>query len=148
MRADPVNDSTNTPASADHLSEAVFHPAAIDALVRAGCEDDYLEDCTRVVYVSPLKALSNDIERNLQQPIQGIRDALLARGIADVEVTTAVRSGDTTARERDKMRRTAPHILVTTPESLHILLTSDSGRRMLGTARTVILDWALTSFRR
>ena len=141
MRADPVNDSTNTPASADHLSEAVFHPAAIDALVRAGCEDDYLEDCTRVVYVSPLKALSNDIERNLQQPIQGIRDALLARGIADVEVTT-------TARERDKMRRTAPHILVTTPESLHILLTSDSGRRMLGTARTVILDWALTSFRR
>src|SRR5438034_7341429 len=113
--------------------------AAIDALVRRGIEGA-LADETQVVYVSPLKALSNDIRRNLEAPLAGIRDALRAQNLPDVEIRTWVRTGDTPASERDRMRRRPPHIVVTTPESLYILLGSESGRAMLATTRTVIVD--------
>src|SRR5882724_7838520 len=113
--------------------------AAIDDLVRQGL-DGGLPDETQIVYVSPLKALSNDIKRNLEAPLAGIREELRARGLPEVEVRTWVRTGDTPAGERDRMRRRPPHIVVTTPESLYILLGSESGRRMLATTRTVIVD--------
>src|SRR5438132_6402222 len=113
--------------------------AAIDALVREGIEGG-LADETHVVYVSPLKALSNDIQRNLVAPLAGIRATLEQSGLPDVEIRTQVRTGDTPQAERESMRRRPPHIVVTTPESLYILLTSKSGRRMLATTRTVIVD--------
>ncbi len=113
--------------------------AGIDALVRDGL-DGRLDDTTRIVYVSPLKALSNDIRINLDLPLQGIRDELATMGLPDVGIRTAVRTGDTPQSERAAMRRKPPHILVTTPESLYILLGSESGRAMLAPARTVIVD--------
>jgi ATP-dependent helicase Lhr and Lhr-like helicase len=113
--------------------------AAIDALVRQGLEGR-LADETQVVYVSPLKALSNDIRRNLEVPLAGIREALRAQGLPDVEIRTWVRTGDTPPGERERMRRCPPHIVVTTPESLYILLGSESGRGMLRATRTVIVD--------
>jgi ATP-dependent Lhr-like helicase len=113
--------------------------AAIDQLVKEGVEGE-LPDETRVVYVSPLKALSNDIHRNLEAPLSGIREELAALALPDVTIRTVVRTGDTAQVERARMRRTAPHIVVTTPESLYILLTSQSGRDMLSTCRTVIVD--------
>jgi ATP-dependent Lhr-like helicase len=115
--------------------------AAIDDLVRRGVEQT-LPDETAVVYVSPLKALSNDVRINLEVPIAGIRDELLQLWLPDVEIRTVVRTGDTPQAERDKMRKRPPHIVVTTPESLYILLGSESGRRMLSTTRTVIVDEA------
>ncbi len=113
--------------------------AAIDALVREGLEGR-LQAGTRVLYVSPLKALSNDVEINLQQPLAGIRAELAAAGLPQVEIGTAVRTGDTSAAARERMRRNPPHILVTTPESLYLLLTSGSGRSMLSGVRTLIVD--------
>src|SRR5271166_838377 len=113
--------------------------AAIDGLVRQGLEGR-LDDATQVVYVSPLKALSNDIQRNLEAPLAGIRAELRDSGLPDVEVRTWVRTGDTPSGERERMRRRPPHILVTTPESLYILLGSASGRTMLASTRTVIVD--------
>ena len=113
--------------------------AAIDSLARQGVEGR-LADETQVVYVSPLKALSNDIQRNLEAPLAGIRAALQARGLPDVDIRAWVRTGDTPVAERDRMRRRPPHIVVTTPESLYILLGSESGRKMLATTRTVIVD--------
>ena len=108
-------------------------------LVRQGLEER-LGDETQVVYVSPLKALSNDIQRNLEAPLAGIRDALRAQGRPDVEIRAWVRTGDTPPGERQRMHRQPPHIIVTTPESLYILLGSEFGRRMLATTRTVIVD--------
>ena len=90
--------------------------------------------------MSPLKALSNDIQKNLQEPLAGIRDQLLEQGIDDVPIRDAVRTGDTSAFERNRMRKSPPHILVTTPESLFILLTSESGRAMLKSTKSVIVD--------
>jgi ATP-dependent Lhr-like helicase len=113
--------------------------AAIDDLLRQGLEGR-LTDATQVVYVSPLKALSNDIQRNLEAPLAGIAAALQAHGLPEVEIRTWVRTGDTPQGERDRARRRPPHIVVTTPESLYILLGSESGRRMLATTRTVIVD--------
>ena len=113
--------------------------AAIDQLVQEGLAGA-LPDETRVVYVSPLKALSNDIHRNLMAPIEGIGAELAALGLPPVAIRAVVRTGDTPQSERARMRRTAPHIVVTTPESLYILLTSTSGRDMLSTCRTVIVD--------
>ncbi len=113
--------------------------AAIDELVRQG-ERAPLPDETQVLYVSPLKALSNDIQRNLEQPLAAIRDELLARGLPDVAIRTLVRTGDTPAAMREAMRKRPPHIVVTTPESLYILLTSEGGRNILRTVRTVIVD--------
>ncbi|WP_232833326.1 DEAD/DEAH box helicase [Paraburkholderia kururiensis] len=99
-----------------------------------------LPDATLVVYVSPLKALSNDIRLNLEAPLAGIADELAQRGLPPVEIRTAVRTGDTSQQERTAVRKRAPHILVTTPESLYVLLGSASGRAMLSTVRTVIVD--------
>src|SRR4051812_8043355 len=113
--------------------------AAIDGLVRQGLEGT-LTDATQIVYVSPLKALSNDIQKNLEAPIAGIRAALRERGLPDVEIRTWVRTGDTPSSERAKMAKRPPHIVVTTPESFYILLGSESGRKMLGTTRWVIVD--------
>jgi len=115
--------------------------AAIDALVREGVANGgTLPDETRVVYVSPLKALSNDIHVNLEEPLEGIRAELAKLGLPEVAIRTAVRTGDTPQAERAWMRKTPPHILVTTPESLYILLGSTSGREMLKSTRSVIVD--------
>src|SRR3990172_1305210 len=113
--------------------------SAIDDLVRLGLNGQ-LDDTTHVVYVSPLKALSNDIRANLQLPLEGIQQELKALGLPEVNIRTLVRTGDTPAAERAAMVKRPPHIIVTTPESLYILLTSESGRRMLETARTLIVD--------
>jgi len=113
--------------------------SAIDDLVRQGLEGK-LEDATQVVYVSPLKALSNDIQKNLQEPLAGIEQELKSMGLGEVGIRTLVRTGDTPAHERTAMTRRPPHIIVTTPESLYILLTSEGGRRMLKTTRTLIVD--------
>jgi ATP-dependent Lhr-like helicase len=113
--------------------------AAIDQLVKEGAAGT-LPDETRVIYVSPLKALSNDIHRNLDAPLGGMRAQLAALGLPDVDIRTVVRTGDTTQTERARMRRRFPHIVVTTPESLYVLLGSESGRNMLATCRTVIVD--------
>jgi ATP-dependent Lhr-like helicase len=113
--------------------------AAIDDLVRKGLAGE-LSDQTHVVYVSPLKALSNDIKKNLEAPLAGIREGLKAQGLPDVEIRTWVRTGDTPAAERNKARKKPPHIVVTTPESLYILLGSESGRAMLATTRSIIID--------
>ena len=113
--------------------------AAIDSLVRQGVDGE-LTDEVQVVYVSPLKALSNDIQRNLEAPLAGIREALKTQGLPDLDIRAWVRTGDTPVAERDRMRRRPPHIVVTTPESLYILLGSESGRKMLRTTRTVIVD--------
>jgi len=115
--------------------------AALDALVREGlAHGGALPDATLVVYVSPLKALSNDIHLNLERPLEGIRAELARRDLPPVEIRTAVRTGDTPQPERAAQRKRAPHILVTTPESLYVLLGSESGRRMLASARSVIVD--------
>ncbi|WP_086923465.1 DEAD/DEAH box helicase [Variovorax sp. JS1663] len=114
--------------------------AALDALVRQGLAPEGLPDETTVVYVSPLKALSNDIHLNLELPLAGIRDELARLGLPNVAIRSAVRTGDTAPRERQQSLRRPPHILVTTPESLYVLLGSVSGRRMLSTVRTVIVD--------
>ncbi len=115
--------------------------AAIDALVREGvAHGGVLADATTVVYVSPLKALSNDIHINLEAPLEGIRAELEKLGLPEVAIRTAVRTGDTPQVERNLLRKHPPHILVTTPESLYVLLGSDSGRAMLAGTRTVIVD--------
>ncbi|MFZ2508169.1 MAG: DEAD/DEAH box helicase, partial [Steroidobacteraceae bacterium] len=113
--------------------------SAINDLVVEGLTRG-LSDEVHALYVSPLKALSNDIQKNLQEPLAGIRDQLLEQGLPDVAIRDAVRTGDTSAIERNRMRRSPPHILVTTPESLFILLTSESGRSMLKSVRSVIVD--------
>jgi ATP-dependent Lhr-like helicase len=113
--------------------------AVIDQLVRQGVEG-FLPDQTLVLYVSPLKALSNDIHKNLELPLSGIGMALLEAALPGVVIRAQTRTGDTSQAERIAMKRTPPHILVTTPESLYILLTSESGREMLKTVRSVIVD--------
>ena len=113
--------------------------ASLDVLFREGVEAD-LPDETQVVYVSPLKALSNDIRKNLQEPLAGIRALFGETNGREIDVRAEVRTGDTTAAQRQALIKKPPHILVTTPESLYLLLTSDSGRRILSTVRTLILD--------
>src|SRR5215510_12606253 len=112
---------------------------AIDTLVREGLESP-LPDEVRVVYVSPLKALSADIHKNLAEPRRALRRLAEESGIDVPRITAAVRTGDTTASERAAMLKTPPHILVTTPESLYLLLTADRSREMLRSVRTVIVD--------
>ncbi len=111
----------------------------IDQLVRRGLREG-LPDTTQVVYVSPLKALSNDIQKNLATPLAEIHALAEARGTPLPAMRTAVRTGDTPAAERQRMVKQPPHILITTPESLYILLTSESGRRGLADVKTIILD--------
>src|SRR5258705_11585384 len=112
---------------------------ALDDLVQEGLKAA-LPDEVRVVYVSPLKALSADIHKNLAEPRRGISSLAEAAGLQPPRITAAVRTGDTTQSQRAAMLRTPPHLLVTTPESLYLLLTAERSREMLRTARTVIVD--------
>ena len=111
----------------------------IDDLVRQSA-DAPLPDEVRVVYVSPLKALSADIHKNLAEPRAAIERLAEAAGLPLPRITSAVRTGDTPASERAAMLKSPPHILVTTPESLYLLLTAARSREMLRTVRTVIVD--------
>ena len=113
--------------------------ACIDALFRKGL-DGTLEERTYVVYVSPLKALSNDIQKNLREPLEGIYAAAHERGLIAPEIRVLVRTSDTLARDRQAMIKRPPHILVTTPESLYILLTAERSRAFLSGVETVIVD--------
>lgn len=113
--------------------------ACIDALVRKSLAGE-LEARTEVVYVSPLKALSNDINKNLEGPLTEILELARSRGLDVSDIRTAVRTGDTLAAERRSMLKSPPHILVTTPESLYILLTAEKSRRVLEDVSTVIVD--------
>ncbi|TMB46308.1 MAG: DEAD/DEAH box helicase, partial [Deltaproteobacteria bacterium] len=112
---------------------------SLDRLLRAAGTGG-LEERTDVVYVSPLKALGNDVQRNLARPLAEMRALAEAAGAPLPEIRALVRSGDTPASERRAMGRRPPHILVTTPESLYILLTAEGSRRWLAGARTVIVD--------
>jgi ATP-dependent helicase Lhr and Lhr-like helicase len=111
----------------------------LDRLVRAA-RIEALEDVTQVVYVSPLKALSNDIQRNLEAPLAEIAALAEAEGVALQPIRTAVRTGDTPTAERSRMLRKPPHIVVTTPESFFILLTAEKSRALLRSVSTVIVD--------
>ena len=107
--------------------------SAIDSLARQG---HTLPDEMQVLYISPLRALSNDVQKNLQGPLRELQE--LDPELPEIRVV--VRTGDTPQRERAAMTRKPPHILVTTPESLYILLTSAGGRAMLRSVKTVIVD--------
>ena len=111
----------------------------IDRLVRQGIDGE-LPETTQVVYVSPLKALSNDIRKNLAAPLEQIAALASEKGASLPEIRVGLRTGDTPQAERQKMAKKPPHILITTPESLYILLTSGSGRRGLKGVNTLILD--------
>lgn len=111
----------------------------LDRLIRQARSGE-LPNQTEVVYVSPLKALSNDIHKNLEIPLTEISELAANQGIQLAPIRTAVRTGDTPAWERQQMGKQRPHILVTTPESLYILLTAERSREMLRTTRTVIVD--------
>src|ERR1700716_4677136 len=106
--------------------------ACLDAMIHAG---DALRDETQVLYVSPLKALANDVQMTLLEPLAELR-----RLPGVPEIRAAVRTGDTPQAERQAMLRKPPHVLVTTPESFYLLLTSEGGRKTLRTVRTVIVD--------
>jgi ATP-dependent helicase Lhr and Lhr-like helicase len=112
---------------------------SIDGLLRESL-DGTLPDEVRVIYVSPLKALSADIHKNLAEPRREIRRLAELQGLGTPHITAAVRSGDTPDAERAAMLRTPPHILVTTPESLYLLLTAERSRNMLRSARAIIVD--------
>src|SRR6476646_6927668 len=112
---------------------------SLDQLFRDGLEGP-LPDEIRVVYVSPLKALSADIHLNLAEPRREIRLLAEEMGLDAPRITAAIRSGDTPAADRAAMIKKPPHILVTTPESLYLLLTAERSRGMLRTVRTVIVD--------
>jgi ATP-dependent helicase Lhr and Lhr-like helicase len=111
----------------------------LDGLVRAARNADLAAE-TQILYISPLKALSNDVRKNLEGPLADIAELAALRGVPLAPIRTAVRTGDTPAADRQRMRKEAPHILVTTPESLFILLTAERSREMLRTVRTVIVD--------
>jgi len=113
--------------------------ACIDRLVRKALAGD-LHDRTEVLYISPLKALGNDIQKNLEVPLAEILQMAGERGLLMPEIRTAVRTGDTLMHERRAMLKRPPHILVTTPESLYILLTAESSRKILRDVETVIVD--------
>jgi len=111
----------------------------LNALISDGLERP-LANAIHLLYISPLKALNNDIQRNLERPLAELRERFIAGGKRFPEIRVAVRTGDTPASARARMMRTTPHILITTPESLHILLTSLRGRGMFSALRAVIVD--------
>jgi ATP-dependent Lhr-like helicase len=113
--------------------------SAIDGLLREGLEGR-LEARTRVVYVSPLRALSNDVEKNLRGPLAELEAEARAAGLAAPELRVQVRTGDTPQSRRQAIVRNPPHLLVTTPESLYLLLTAERGRALLADVETVIVD--------
>ena len=112
---------------------------ALDGLVRQARQGE-LTAGTQVLYVSPLKALSNDVHKNLEVPLAGIAALAREQGIPLAPIRVAVRTGDTPASERQRMGKQPPHILVTTPESLYILLTAEGPRKTLRGVRTLIID--------
>src|SRR5579883_2277318 len=112
---------------------------AVDGLVRQA-RQGRLGGGTQVLYVSPLKALSNDIHNNLQAPLAGIARLARQEGVGLAPIRVAVRTGDTSASERQQMGKEPPHILVTTPESLYILLTAEGPRKTLRSVKTLIVD--------
>ena len=112
---------------------------AIDSLVRQARAGELVDEI-QTLYVSPLKALSNDVHKNLDVPLAGIAALAKSKGIELPEIRTAARTGDTPPSERQKMGRKPPHILVTTPESLYILLTAAGPRKLLASVRTLIVD--------
>ena len=111
----------------------------LNALISDGLHAP-LANAVHLLYVSPLKALNNDVQRNLESPLAALKERFLAAGQAFPDIRVAVRTGDTTASARAKMLRKTPHILITTPESLHILLTSVRGRTIFSALRAVIVD--------
>lgn len=113
--------------------------ASIDSLFQQALSKD-LADHTQILYVSPLKALSNDVQKNLRQPLNQISENALAAGLLLPEIRVEVRTGDTPTKNRQDMLRRPPHILITTPESLFLLLTARKSRDILRTVRTVIVD--------
>jgi ATP-dependent helicase Lhr and Lhr-like helicase len=127
----------SAPTGSGKTLAAFLH--SLDQLFREGLEGP-LPDETRVIYVSPLKALSADIHLNLAEPRREIRQLAEEAGLRAPRITAAIRSGDTPAADRAAMLRKPPHILVTTPESLYLLLTAQRSREMLRTVRTVIVD--------
>src|SRR3981081_2522105 len=112
----------------------------IDRLYRANDEGAPPAEGPQVVYVSPLKALAVDIQQNLEAPLRGIAEAAEELGLAPAPIRVAVRTGDTTASERAAMLRRSPNFLVTTPESLYLLLTAERSRGLLAGVQTVIID--------
>src|SRR5439155_17867294 len=113
--------------------------SCLDALFKQALAGG-LDDRTQVLYVSPLKALSNDIQKNLHQPLSEISERAQAAGFPQPEIRVTVRTGDTPSSARQQMVRQPPHILITTPESLYLLLTAEKSRRILHDVRTVIVD--------
>ncbi|HSN34256.1 MAG TPA: DEAD/DEAH box helicase, partial [Ideonella sp.] len=113
--------------------------AGLDALVRRAAAGA-LDDVTRIVYVSPLKALGADVERNLEAPLRGIEATAMRLGTLVPPIRTALRTGDTSQTDRARIVRRPPHVLITTPESLYLLLTSDKGRMVLAGVETLIVD--------
>src|SRR5204863_3548053 len=113
--------------------------SCLDGLILTALDGSLLDE-TSVVYVSPLKALSNDIQKNLDRPLQEIAKLAGEKGLLMPPIRVALRTGDTPASERQQMIKRPPHILVTTPESLFILLTAERSRQMLKTANTMIID--------
>ncbi|HEX6839215.1 MAG TPA: DEAD/DEAH box helicase, partial [Polyangia bacterium] len=113
--------------------------AGIDGLVRRAVGGQ-LDDVTRIVYVSPLKALGADVERNLEAPLRGIEATAMRLGTLVPPIRTALRTGDTSQTDRARIVRRPPHVLITTPESLYLLLTSEKGRTVLSGVETVIVD--------
>jgi ATP-dependent Lhr-like helicase len=113
--------------------------AALDSLFRLALEGQ-LPDRTQVLYVSPLKALGNDVQKNLLQPLEELMQRARAAGYSPQELRVQVRTGDTSASERAQMVRRPPHILITTPESLYLYLTADRARATLRHVRTLIVD--------
>src|SRR5215475_1805912 len=111
----------------------------IDSLVRTALSGD-LTDRTEILYVSPLKALGNDIQKNLELPLAEITELAGAKGLLMPQIRVAVRTGDTLMQDRQRMLKRPPHILVTTPESLYILLTAQRSRNILRDVKTVIVD--------
>lgn len=114
--------------------------SALDGLLREALDRGGLADETRVVYVSPLRALSNDVERNLRGPLAELEVAAVAAGHRPPGIRVAVRTGDTPSSRRQQLARRPPHVLVTTPESLYLLLTAEKGRANLSTVRTIVVD--------
>lgn len=127
----------SAPTGSGKTLAAFLH--CLDGLVRQA-RAGMLPDAVQVVYVSPLKALSNDIQKNLEGPLAEISELAERKGIELAPIRTALRTGDTNAYKRQQMLVRPPHILVTTPESLFILLTAKRSREILGSARTLIVD--------
>src|SRR5262245_15710527 len=111
----------------------------LNQLIVSGLEAP-LANAVHILYISPLKALNNDVQRNLERPLAELRERFQAAGDDFPEIRVAVRTGDTPASARARMLRKSPHILITTPESLHIMLTSLRGRGMFSGVRAVIVD--------